>query len=198
VESTVKYHSSEVRFLTRAVKPVCGQCQVGGLTGAVASKRVTEAREGHLTLVGNQCSSVKAQGGLTVRLTSRAGTKVGLSDLAVCEWKRRHLTDKRYSGDNRLILPKSSHRRQGLAPRCRLIASWGWSRSQGYGCSPFKAVRELGSERRETVRSLSATGVGWLRGAALSTRGPERTNLWCTSYPAKGKCWVAMFGWDNR
>ncbi len=24
------------------------------------------------------------------------------------------------------------------------IASWGWSRSQGYGCSPFKAVRELG------------------------------------------------------
>jgi len=40
------------------------------------------------------------------------------------------------------------------------IASWGWSRSQGYGCSPFKAVRELGSERRETVRSLSAVGVG--------------------------------------
>ena len=25
----------------------------------------------------------------------------------------------------------------------------GLSRSQGYGCSPFKAVRELGSERRE-------------------------------------------------
>ena len=61
-------------------------------------------------------------------------------------WKRRHLTDKRYSGDNRLILPKSSHRRQGLAPRCRLIASWGWSRSQGYGCSPFKAVREAEQE----------------------------------------------------
>ena len=26
-------------------------------------------------------------------------------------------------------------------------------RSQGFGCSPIKAVRELGSERRETVRS---------------------------------------------
>ena len=34
------------------------------------------------------------------------------------------------------------------------------SRSQGLGCSPIKEVRELGSERRETVRSLSAVGVG--------------------------------------
>ena len=33
------------------------------------------------------------------------------------------------------------------------------------GCSPIKAVRELGSERRETVRSLSGVGVGNLRGA---------------------------------
>jgi hypothetical protein len=31
---------------------------------------------------------------------------------------------------------------------------------EGFGCSPIKAVRELGSERRETVRSLSAMGVG--------------------------------------
>jgi len=53
------------------------------LTGAVASKRVTEAREGHLKMVGNHLVSVKAQGGLTARHTSRAGTKVGLSDLAV-------------------------------------------------------------------------------------------------------------------
>ena len=38
--------------------------------------------------------------------------------------------------------------------------------TQGLGCSPIKAVSgELGSERRETVRSLS--GVGYLRGAAL-------------------------------
>src|SRR3546814_9752783 len=58
------------------------------------------------------------------------------------------------------------------SPRCRLISSWGWSRSQGYGCSPFKEVRELGLERRETVRSLSAVGVRDLRGAAPSTRGP--------------------------
>ena len=45
--------------------------------------------------------------------------------------------------------------------------SWGWSRSQGFGCSPIKAARELGSERRETVRSLSIVGVGNLKGAVL-------------------------------
>ncbi|KAF1858551.1 hypothetical protein Lal_00015069, partial [Lupinus albus] len=95
-------------------------------------------------------------------------------------------TDKRYSGDNRLIPPKSSYRRGSLAPRCRLITSWGCSRSQGYGCSPFKVVRELGLKRRETVWSLSAVGVGNLKGAAPSTRGPEWTNLWCTGCHASG------------
>src|SRR5438445_8091104 len=63
-------------------------------------------------------------------------------------WMGRRSTDKRYPGDNRLIGPKSPYRRTGLAPRCRLVASWGWSSSQGSGCSPVKAVRELGLERR--------------------------------------------------
>src|SRR3546814_18393833 len=79
------------------------------------------------------------------------------------------------SGDNRLIPPKSSYRRWCLAPRCRLISSWGCSRSQGYGCSPFKEVRELGLKRRETVWSLYAVGVGYLTEPAPSTRGPERS-----------------------
>src|SRR3546814_12797010 len=74
-------------------------------------------------------------------------------------WKGHRSTDKRYAGDNRLITPKSSYRRGCLATRCRLITSWGWSRSQGFGCSPTKVVRELGSEGRETVWSLSAVGV---------------------------------------
>ena len=123
--------------------------------------------------------SVNAKASLTARMTVRAVTKVGVSDPAVCEWKCRRSTDKSYPGDNRLITPKSSHRRSGLAPRCRLIASWGCSRSQGLGCSPIKAVRELGSERRETVRSLSGAGGGYLRGAVLSTRGPGWTDHWC-------------------
>ena len=57
---------------------------------------------------------------------------------------------------------------------------------QGFGCSPIKAVRELGSERRETVRLLSAVGVGYLRRAASSTRGPKWTNQWCSGCSAKG------------
>ncbi len=78
------------------------------------------------------------------------------------------------------------NRRRGLAPRCRLITSWGWRRSQGSGCSPVKVVHELGSERRETVRSVSTVGVGELRGADSSTRGPSRTIRSCPGCPAKG------------
>src|SRR3712207_9004777 len=43
----------------------------------------------------------------------------------------------------------------------------------GLGCSPIKAVRELGSERRETVRSLSTVGARILRRSVLSTRRSE-------------------------
>ena len=56
---------------------------MGSLTGAVASQRVTEAPKGSLRMVGNHSKSVKAEGSLTARPTSRAGTKVGLSDPAV-------------------------------------------------------------------------------------------------------------------
>ena len=126
-------------------------------------------------LGGGQCLA----GSLTVTPTGGTGTKVGLSDPVVRKWDCHRSTDKSYPGDNRLILPKSSHRRKGLAPRCRLITSWGCSRSQGLGCSPIKVVRELGSERRETVRSLSGAGVRCLKGAVLSTRGPGWTDRWC-------------------
>jgi Family of unknown function (DUF6467) len=56
---------------------------VGSLTGAVASQRVTEARDGRLKLVGNQLSSAMAQACLTARQTSQAETKVGHSDPVV-------------------------------------------------------------------------------------------------------------------
>ena len=55
----------------------------GSLTGAVASQRVTEARDGRLRLVGHQLKSAMAKAGLTARLTSRAETKVGHSDPVV-------------------------------------------------------------------------------------------------------------------
>ena len=82
VESSLKYHSDRIGLLTSDHDLVQGQCLVGSLTGAVASQNVTEAPKGSLSLVGNQVSSASAQGSLTVRLTGRAGTKVGTSDPA--------------------------------------------------------------------------------------------------------------------
>ena len=83
MESLLVYHPVFAGILTLCRKPGSGHCQVGSLTGAVASQRVTEALKGSLRMVGNHSKSVKAEGSLTARLTSRADTKVGLSDPAV-------------------------------------------------------------------------------------------------------------------
>ena len=125
MEPLLGYHPCGAGFLTRGREPVWGQCQVGSLTGAVASERVSEAPNGSLRMVGNHSKSAKAEGSLTATPTGGAGTKVGLSDPVEFKWECHRSTDKSYPGDNRLITPKSSHRRSGLAPRCRLIASWG-------------------------------------------------------------------------
>ena len=82
-ESLLGYHSYSIGILTECHDLVPGPWQVGSLTGAVASQKVTEALKGTLRLVGNQLSSVIAEECLTARLTSRAGTKVGNSDPAV-------------------------------------------------------------------------------------------------------------------
>ena len=52
------YHPEHIGVLTYTPDRGGGQCQVGSLTGAVASQRVTEAREGPLSLIGNQAPSV--------------------------------------------------------------------------------------------------------------------------------------------
>ena len=65
------------------MNPGGGQCQVGSLTGAVASKRVTEAFKGRLSVDGNHAVSANAEAGPTVRQTRRAVTKVGVSDQVV-------------------------------------------------------------------------------------------------------------------
>ena len=80
----MKYHPVYVCVLTPIpVKPGGEQCQLGSLTGAVSSERVTEESKGTLSLVGNQALSAKVKGCLTVRLISRTDTKVGLSDPVV-------------------------------------------------------------------------------------------------------------------
>ena len=71
------YHPYVIGFLTLGRKPVKGQCQVGSLTGAVASESVSEALKGSLRMVGNHPKSAKAEGSLTATPTGGAGTKVG-------------------------------------------------------------------------------------------------------------------------
>ncbi len=115
----------------------------------------------------------------------------------VCEWKCHRSTDKSYPGDNRLISPRvhidgevwhldvgSSHPGAVFGPK-------------RFGCSPIKVVRELGLERRETVWSLSAVGVGCLRGAAPSTRGPEWTHRWRIGCHANGTAEQLCADWIN-
>ncbi|KAK1432505.1 hypothetical protein QVD17_09402 [Tagetes erecta] len=54
-----------------------------------------------------------------------------------------------------LIFPKSSHRREGLAPRCRLFATWGCSMFQGLGYSPNpeQTVGDKPEEGEDDVKS---------------------------------------------
>ena len=173
------YHPCSIGFLTSRRDPAVGQCQTGSLTGAVASegyrRRPKVPQDGRKP--SKEC---KGRRSLTATPTGGAGTKVGLSDPVVLRECHRS-TDKSYLGITGLSLPRvhidgvvwhldvgSSHPGAVVGPK-------------GLGCSPIKAVRELGSERRETVRSLSGVGVGYLRELSLSTRGPGWTGRWCTS-----------------
>ena len=83
VEPSLKYHPGIFEVLTLTHYLGRGQCLVGSLTGAVSSQRVTEEREGTLSMVGNHAMSAMAEGCLTARQTRRAGTKVGHSDPVV-------------------------------------------------------------------------------------------------------------------
>ena len=82
-ESLLGYHSYLIEILTLSRDPARGPWQMGSLTGAVASQRGTEAHKGTLRMVGNHSSTANAEECLTARQTSRAGTKVGVSDPAV-------------------------------------------------------------------------------------------------------------------
>ena len=79
-EPPMKHHPVRLKHLTSARHPGERHWQPVSLTGAVSSQRVTEERNGTLSLVGNQAKSVKVEVCLTARQISRAGTKVGLSD----------------------------------------------------------------------------------------------------------------------
>ena len=80
VESSLKYQPGMFEVLTWVPYRDRGHCVVGSLTGAVSSQRVTEEHKGTLSTGGHRATSVKVEGCLTARLTSRAGAKAGLSD----------------------------------------------------------------------------------------------------------------------
>ena len=83
MEPLLGYHPCGIGFLTSSRDPAVGQCQVGSLTGAVASERVSEALKGSLRMDGNHSESAKGEGSWTATPTGGAGTKVGLSDTVV-------------------------------------------------------------------------------------------------------------------
>ena len=62
--------------------------------------------KGALSTDGNRAESVKAKERLTARPTGRAGAKAGLSDPPIHNGCGRSLTDKSYSGDNRVVTPE--------------------------------------------------------------------------------------------
>ena len=60
VESPLGYHSDSIGSLTWSRNPARGQWQSDSLTGAVASKKVTEAFKGYLSTDGNRAKSANA------------------------------------------------------------------------------------------------------------------------------------------
>ena len=111
-----------------------------------------------------------------MRPTSRAGAKAGYSDPVVLNGRAIAHRIKVTIGIT------------GLSPPRVHIDGEVWH---------IKAARELGSERRETVRSISGMRARELNGVFLSTRGPGRGNLQCTGYRASGKRPVAVFQVDK-
>ena len=66
------------------------------------------------------------------------------------------------------------------------------------GCSPIKAARELGSDRRETGRSLSVVGVRRFEGSSLQYERAERDRPLVFQLSRPGHSWVAKSGKDKR
>ena len=61
LESMLGYYPYFAEILTIGHKLARGQCQAGSLTGAVASKRVTEAPKGFLSMDRNHAKECKGR-----------------------------------------------------------------------------------------------------------------------------------------
>ena len=159
------------------------------MTGAVASKRVTEAYEGSLSLIGNQATSAMAEGSLTARPTGRAGAKAGHSDPVVLNGRAIAQRIKGTPGITGLSRPRvhidgvvwhldvgSSHPGAGEGPKglavrqLKRYASWVQNVVRQFG--PYllwaQETREVLSLVRED-RSGRTSGVSIVLPRALSS-----------------------------
>ncbi|KAI3486107.1 hypothetical protein L1887_50381 [Cichorium endivia] len=114
----------------RAISEIhSGRARILTLCQDVRAKGQSQVSSGR-TEIGPR---VQGRGSLTARPTRRAGTKVGLSDPTVPSGRAVAQPDKSYSRDNRLIFPKSSHRREvwhldvGSSPPGAVVCSKGWA-----------------------------------------------------------------------
>ena len=80
VELLLGYHPCSTGFLTSGLYQVGGQCQVGSLTGAVASEKGSDALKGSRRMVGNPLKGGKGGGGLCARPGGGGGTREGARD----------------------------------------------------------------------------------------------------------------------
>ena len=131
---------------------------------------------------GNHSKSAKAEGSLTATPTGGAGTKVGRSDPVVLSGNAIAQRIKATLGITGLSLPRvhidgvvwhlhldvgSSHPGAEVGPK-------GWA---------VRPLKRYASWVQNVVRQFGpGVGVGYLRGAVLSTRGPGWTDLWCTGW----------------
>ena len=135
------------------------------------------------------------KGSLTARPTSRAETKVGLNDPTAPSGRGPWLNGQKLprgitgwwrprvhiDGAARHLDVGSSHPGGEVTPK-------------GWAVRPLKRYASWVSDRRETGRSLSAVGVGDLRGAAPSTRGTGVDRPLVCQLSRQGHSWVANVG----
>ena len=136
-------------------------------------------------MVGNQPLSAIAKGSLTVRPTSRAGTKVGYSDPVVLHGRAIAHRIKVTIGITGLSPPRVHidgevwHLDVGSSHPGAVVRSKGWA------VRPLKRHASWVQNVARQFGPLSSVGVGELRGSDLSTRGPGLTHHWCTGCSVK-------------
>ena len=167
--------------------------------GGRLSERVSEAPKVPSRMDGNHSKSAKAEGSLTATPTGGAGTKVGLSDPVVLSGNAIAQRIKATLGITGLSLPRVHidgvvwHLDVGSSHPGAVVGPKGWA------VRPLKRYASWVQERRETVRSLSGVGAGYLRRSCRLVRertgmdGPLVDRLACQSH---GR--VAKSGRDKR